>query len=107
MAEQAKRLTITKKVAIIRWLIRNEEWVVANRPSHVDAAEHIGKQLGFPISHATIGEMARSGELGYDWPNPAKSTSHLPRTISYAGLCSKVRKLEEQVASMMDALGVR
>jgi len=107
MADQTKRLTITKKVAIIRWLITNEGWVVENRPSQAEAAEHIGKQLGFPISVSTIGEMVRSGELGYEWPTPVKMTGHLPRTVSYAGLCAKVRKLEERVDDLMAALGVK
>jgi hypothetical protein len=101
------RITIKAKVAIIRWLIENQQWIKEERPTQAEVAKKVGDALNIPVSVSTIGEMARSGELGFDWPKPKISQDHLKRTISYAGLCTRVVNLEASVASLKEQLGVK
>lgn len=101
------RQTIKAKVAIIRWIIENEEWVKANHPSHREVADKCGDALGFSISPSTIGDIARSGAIGFDWPKPKPPTNQLPKTVSYATLCARVLKLENQIESLRNELGVK
>jgi hypothetical protein len=101
------RITIKAKVAVIRWLIENKQWIQDNKPTQADVAKKVSQAIGIEVSISTIGEMARSGELGFDWPKPKASTDHLSRTISYAGLCARVVNLEADVASLKEQLGVK
>ena len=101
------RQTIKTKVAIIGWLIKNEEWICKERPTHQQVADKCGNALGITISHSTIGDIARSGAIGFEWPKPQNSTNHLARTISYAALCQQVKVLQERVDALEQDLGLR
>ena len=101
------RQTVKSKVAIIRWLIENKQWILDNRPTHRDVAKKCGDALGIEISHATIGDFARSDELGFKWPNPKSNTSGLVRTVSYASLCQRVAELEKRLEGLETDLGLK
>lgn len=101
------RTTINTKVAIIRWMIENRQWILDNRPTHIHAAEVVSAAVGHKVSHSTIGQIARSGELGFEWPVPKnKDHSKLVKTIKYASLVHKVKALEDRLARLEAALGV-
>ena len=102
-----RRQTVKSKVAIIRWIIENQQWILDNRPTHHDVAQKCGAALGIQISHATIGDFARSGELGFKWPSPKASTANLVRTVSYAALCNKVEALEKRIEALEHDLGLK
>lgn len=101
------RQTIKTKVAIIGWIIKNEEWIVKERPTHQQVADRCGNALGFTISHSTIGDIARSGAIGFDWPKPKSVTKHLSRTVSYAALCQQVKVLQDRVDALEADLGLK
>lgn len=101
------RQTIKTKTAIIVWITKNEEWIVNERPTHQQVADRCGKDLNIKISHSTIGDIARSGSIGFEWPKPKSSTDHLTRTISYAGLCTRVVQLEAKVEQLQRELGLK
>jgi hypothetical protein len=102
-----RRQTVKSKVAIIRWIIENQQWILDNRPTHHDVAQKCGQALNIQISHATIGDFARSGELGFEWPTPVANTSGLVRTISYASLCHRVAELEKRLEGLEADLGLK
>ncbi len=100
------RQNVKSKVAIIVWLVNNEAWIRDNRPTHLEVAEKVGTHLGRKVSHSTIGEIARSGELPFEWPAPKASADNLVRTIRYAALVSKVTDLEERLNALEKGLGI-
>ena len=101
------RTNINIKVAIIRWMIENRQWILDNRPTHIHAAEVVSAAVGHKVSHSTVGQIARSGELGFEWPSPKeKDHGKLVKTIKYASLVHKVKKLEDRLAKLEEALGV-
>lgn len=101
------RQTIKTKTAIIVWLTKNEEWIMKERPTHQQVADKCGNALGIQISHSTIGDIARSGAIGFDWPRPKNSVDQLARTVSYAALCQRVKVLEDRVNALESDLGLR
>jgi len=91
------------------WLVNNEQWVKDNRPTHAEVADKVGSHLGRKVSHSTIGEIARSGELPYEWPTPKahlKQAKNLVPAVRYATLVNKVHQLEERLAALEADLGL-
>ena len=101
------RQTVKSKVAIIVWLVNNEQWIKDNRPTHQEVADKVGSHLGRKVSHSTIGDIARSGELPFEWPTPKASAANLVPTMRYAALVSKVKELEDRLAALEAGLGVQ
>lgn len=107
MSDQSNRLPFEQKIRIFEWLKENRDKIEAKRPTYIEAAAMVEAHTGISVSKATVSTIAKSGALGYEWPTPKASVSHLGKTLRYASLCSKVASLEQRIQSLEDQLGVK